>query len=189
MELHRQRADNDSSREALSMAKNRTTKASTSDAMKTVADALVKAFKAAKGDTADATAAAGRALPAASRFLYRLVYTTSYTFSYGIVFPTMMLARSIPENNSIVQGFVDGGRAASDGSKVGNIVQRNPPPTRRPCVPSRARPGSGKAPASRFPATASPEEARFQERKSASIGAVRPPMGRRWPAPRLGSCP
>jgi hypothetical protein len=119
------------------MAKNRTTKASTSDAMKTVADALDKAYKAAKGGTADATAAAGRALPAASRFLSRLVYTTSYTLSYGVVFPTMMLARSIPENNSVVQGFVDGARAANDRVDTWKH-RRERRSAERPALPSKS---------------------------------------------------
>jgi hypothetical protein len=104
------------------MAKKPAAKSSTSDPLKTVADTLDRAFKAAKGRTADATAAAGAALPSASRFLSRFVYTTSYTFSYGVVFPAMMLARSIPQNNSVVQGFVDGGRAASD--KVDSMKHR-----------------------------------------------------------------
>src|SRR5262249_23578066 len=96
------------------MAKNRPVKASPNDPLKTVADTLDKAYKAAKGGTTDAQAAIGRALPSAGRFISRFVYTTSYTLSYGIVFPAVMLARSIPENNAVVHGFVDGARDASD---------------------------------------------------------------------------
>jgi len=96
------------------MAKKPAAKASSRDPLKTVADALDKAFKAAKGGTADAKTAAGKALPAAGRFLSRFVYTTSYTFSYGVVFPAVIIARSIPTNNAVVHGFVDGARAASD---------------------------------------------------------------------------
>ena len=55
-----------------------------------------------------------KALPAASRFLSRFVYTTSYTFSYGVVFPAVLIAKSIPSNNAIVHGFIDGARAATD---------------------------------------------------------------------------
>ena len=96
------------------MAKTLAAKASSRDPLKTVADALETAVKAAKDGAADAKATAGKAFPAAGRFLSRFVYTTSYTFSYGVVFPTVMIAKSIPTNNAVVHGFVDGARAASD---------------------------------------------------------------------------
>ena len=119
------------------MAKNRAAKASTSDPMKTVADALDKAYKAAKGGKADATAAAGRALPAASRFLSRLVYTTSYTLSYGIVFPMVMLAKSIPQENSVVKGMKDGAHDASE--RVERLKLRREKPTAAPAaLPSKS---------------------------------------------------
>jgi hypothetical protein len=96
------------------MAKTQGAKASSRDPLKTVADALDTAVKAAKEGATDAKATAGKALPAAGRFLSRFVYTTSYTFSYGFVFPAIMIAKSIPSNNAAVHGFVDGARAASD---------------------------------------------------------------------------
>jgi hypothetical protein len=96
------------------MAKTQGTRASSRDPLKTVADALDTAVKAAKEGATDAKATAGKALPAAGRFLSRFVYTTSYTFSYGVVFPAIMIAKSIPTNNAAVHGFVDGARAASD---------------------------------------------------------------------------
>ena len=96
------------------MPKTQAAKASSRDPLKTVADALDTAVKAAKDGATDARATAGKALPAAGRFLSRFVYTTSYTFSYGVVFPAVMIAKSIPANNAVVHGFVDGARAASD---------------------------------------------------------------------------
>ncbi len=71
-----------------------------------------------------------KALPAASRFLSRFIYTTSYTFSYGVVFPAVLIAKSIPSDNAVVHGLVDGARAASDtvdqwkSSRVGNAADR-----------------------------------------------------------------
>jgi hypothetical protein len=62
----------------------------------------------------DARATAENALPAAARFVSRLVYTTTYSLSYGIVFPVVFVARSIPANNPVVQGLVDGAIAATD---------------------------------------------------------------------------
>lgn len=42
----------------------------------------------------------------------RLTYATCYRVAYGVVYATVFLAKSIPQNNPIVQGLVDGGRAA-----------------------------------------------------------------------------
>ena len=44
----------------------------------------------------------------------RFVYTTCYTISYGVVFPSVLVARSMPKNNAIVHGLVDGANAAFD---------------------------------------------------------------------------
>lgn len=95
------------------MPRNVTAKSS-HDPLKTVADALDTAVKAAKDGTADARVTAGKLLPAAGRFLSRFVYTSSYTVSYGVVFPAVLLAKSIPTDNAIVHGFVDGAQAANN---------------------------------------------------------------------------
>jgi hypothetical protein len=96
------------------MPRNTAAKTPSRDPLKTVADALDMAVKAAKDGAADAKVTAGEMLPAAGRFLSRLVYTTSYTVSYGVVFPAVLLAKSIPADNALVHGFVDGAQAASD---------------------------------------------------------------------------
>ena len=71
------------------MPKSVATKTSARDPLKTVADALDVAVKAAKDGAAEAKTTAGKMLPAAGRFLSRFVYTTSYTLSYGVVFPAI----------------------------------------------------------------------------------------------------
>jgi hypothetical protein len=38
----------------------------------------------------------------------------SYSFSYGTVFPVVFVAKSIPANNPVVTGMIDGARAAND---------------------------------------------------------------------------
>jgi hypothetical protein len=96
------------------MPRNVAAKTASRDPLKTVADALDTAVQAVKDGTADAKATAGKILPGAGRFLSRFVYTTSYTLSYGVVFPAMLLARSIPPNNAVVHGLVDGAQAASN---------------------------------------------------------------------------
>jgi hypothetical protein len=68
--------------------------------------------RAARDGAADACRSATRAWDATSLFVSRFVYTTCYTLSYGVVFPAMFLAHSIPKNNAAVQGLADGAGAA-----------------------------------------------------------------------------
>jgi hypothetical protein len=85
-----------------------------SDPMKAVADAMDAAVRAAKHGAEDARATAAEAIPAAGQFLTRFVYKACYTVSYGVVFPTTFVARSIPKDNAFVHGVVDGAHAAMD---------------------------------------------------------------------------
>jgi hypothetical protein len=75
--------------------------------------------RAAKDGAADAREMAERVWSGSSLFLSRFVYTTSYTLSYGVVFPATLLARSIPRNNAAVRGLIDGAKAAT--AKVDEI--------------------------------------------------------------------
>jgi hypothetical protein len=68
--------------------------------------------RAARDGAADAREAATRTWEATSLFASRLVYTTSYTLSYGVVFPVVLLARAVPRNNEAVRGLIDGAQAA-----------------------------------------------------------------------------
>jgi hypothetical protein len=127
------------------MPKRVPAKQTTSDPFKRVADALDSAVKAAKEGAYDAKASAGEALPAVGRFMSRLVYTTSYTFSYGVVFPAVLIAKSIPPDNAIVHGFADGARAASD--KVERLRHPRAEAAAKPRLSrSRSLNGTGKAP-------------------------------------------
>jgi hypothetical protein len=69
--------------------------------------------KAASDGAADAREMANRVWASTSLFVSRFVYTTSYTISYGVVFPATLLARSIPVDNAAVRGLIDGARAAT----------------------------------------------------------------------------
>jgi hypothetical protein len=84
------------------------------DPLKAVADAMDAAVRAAKEGAEDARTTAVDALPAAGQMLSRLVYNTCYAVSYGVVFPTVFVARSLPANNAAFHGFVDGAHAAVD---------------------------------------------------------------------------
>lgn len=96
------------------MAENVSSAAASDDPLKSVADALEIAVQAAKEGASDAKAAVDKALPTVSRSLSRFVYTTCYTVSYGVVFPTMLIAKSIPTDNAVVNGLIDGAKAATD---------------------------------------------------------------------------
>jgi hypothetical protein len=72
------------------------------------------AVKAAKEGAEDARSTLAGALPAAGQFMSRAVYKTCYSISFGIVFPTMLIARTIPKNNAAVHGLIDGAHAAID---------------------------------------------------------------------------
>ncbi len=96
------------------MSDNAAVESQTADPLKTVADAMEHAVQAARDGAADARAKVDQALPAVNRFASRFVYTTCYTISYGVVFPSILLARSVPKDNPIVHGLVDGAHAAID---------------------------------------------------------------------------
>jgi hypothetical protein len=85
-----------------------------SDPLKVVADAMDAAVKAAREGAEEARATAADALPAASHFVSQAVYKTCYAISYGVVFSSVLLARSIPTNNAAVHGLIDGAHAAID---------------------------------------------------------------------------
>ncbi len=84
------------------------------DPLKSVADALDAAFQGAKGGVEDLRVTASGSLPALSSFLCGLTYKTCYAISYGMVFPTVLVARAIPKENAAVHGLIDGARAAID---------------------------------------------------------------------------
>ena len=84
------------------------------DPLKTVADALETAVKAAKDGAADAKQRSKRHFPPRAVFYPGLSTPRRYTLSYGVVFPAVLIAKSIPTNNAVVHGMVDGARAAGD---------------------------------------------------------------------------
>ena len=85
-----------------------------SDPLRAVADAMDAAVKAAKEGVEGARATAADAIPAASQVVSRAVYKSCYAISFGVVFPTLLIARSIPKNNAAIHGFIDGAHAAID---------------------------------------------------------------------------
>jgi hypothetical protein len=84
------------------------------DPLRSVADALDAAVQGAKGGVEDLRVTASGSLAALSSFLSGLTYKTCYAISYGMVFPTVLVARAIPKENAAVHGLIDGARAAID---------------------------------------------------------------------------
>ncbi|RUL83939.1 hypothetical protein [Tautonia sociabilis] len=89
-------------------------KTTNEDPLKAVADALDAAVQAAKQGVEGAAATASGAMPAVNGFLSGIAYKTCYAVSYGVVFPTVLVARAIPKENAAVHGLIDGARAAMD---------------------------------------------------------------------------
>src|SRR5262249_4490174 len=84
------------------------------DPLRTAADAMALAVQAAKDGAPEARPKVSEIMPAVGGFLSRLTYTTSYAVSYGVVFPTLLVARAVPKDNALVHGLVDGALAARD---------------------------------------------------------------------------
>ncbi len=82
--------------------------------LKLVADALDSAVQAAKGGVEHLRLTASGALPALGSFLAGATFKTCFAVSYGVVFPVVLVARAIPQENPVVHGLIDGTRAAID---------------------------------------------------------------------------
>jgi hypothetical protein len=86
----------------------------THDPLKTVADALEAAVQAAKDGATNAREAASEFLPESGSVLSKIAYNTCYAISYGLVFPSVLIAQTVPHNNAFVNGLIDGAHAAKD---------------------------------------------------------------------------
>jgi hypothetical protein len=62
---------------------------------------------------------AGQAGPKALDTISHVTYSGSYALAYGIVYATMFIVQSLPQNNAIMNGLYDGGRAAMKGLREG----------------------------------------------------------------------
>ena len=78
--------------------------------MQSVADAMRDAATAVDNAANDVPARAMRAVE-------RLAYTSSYSVSYGVVYAAVFVAHCLPQDNPVMHGLRDGGRAARDALK------------------------------------------------------------------------
>ncbi len=96
------------------------TSAPVADPFVAVADAMQSAADSMTHGAAAARDAAVEAMPSIGQFANRFIYSTCYTLSYGVVFPLALVALSVPQNNPLVHGLVDGSRAARN--KVDEMI-------------------------------------------------------------------
>jgi hypothetical protein len=94
--------------------------AQSGDPLAAVADAMQSAAESIGQGAAAAREAAATAIPSAGQFANRMLYTTCYAVSYGVVFPLALVALSVPQNNPLVHGIIDGSRAAR--AKVDDLL-------------------------------------------------------------------
>ncbi|HEX4614568.1 MAG TPA: hypothetical protein VH230_01515 [Stellaceae bacterium] len=98
------------------MAANTAAKTSTDDeaAMHSVAAAMRDAAATATEHAAQVKQTAGEIGSSALHSVSRVTYTGSYILAYGVVYAAVFIAQSLPQENPIMHGFRDGGRAAMD---------------------------------------------------------------------------
>ena len=83
-------------------------------AMHSVAAAMRDAAATATEHAAQVKQTAGEVGSNALHSLSRMTYTGSYILAYGVVYAAVFIAQSLPQENPIMHGFRDGGRAAMD---------------------------------------------------------------------------
>jgi hypothetical protein len=88
------------------------TPANDADPLHSISEAMRDAINTASEDATKARERLRDAGEGLTHSASRFAYTSSYMISYGIVYATVFVAKSIPQDNPIVEGFIDGGRAA-----------------------------------------------------------------------------
>ena len=83
-------------------------------AMRAVADAMRDAAATASEHAARVKQSASEAGPKALEAISHAVYSGSYVLAYGVVYAAVLIAHSLPQENPVMSGLRDGGRAAVD---------------------------------------------------------------------------
>ena len=98
------------------MAASTAAKTATEDesAMHSVAAAMRDAAATASEHAAQVRQSAGEIGSSSLNSLSRMTYTGSYILAYGVVYAAVFIAQSLPQENPVMHGFRDGGRAAMD---------------------------------------------------------------------------
>jgi len=61
---------------------------------------------------ADARAKVEEAWPKVAETINKGVYNVAYGLAFGLAFPVVLVAKTVPQNNCVVWGLVDGARSA-----------------------------------------------------------------------------
>ena len=83
-------------------------------AMQSIAAAMRDAAATASEDAGRERQPANEAGPKALEAISRMVYTGSYVLAYGVVYAAVFVAHSLPQENPVMRGLRDGGKAAAD---------------------------------------------------------------------------
>ena len=92
--------------EAMSMSVNETNAVTSTNFLATTKSAF-------ESGIADARASVEETWPKITEAVGKGMYNSAYGLAFGVTFPILLLAKSIPQNNCVVWGLVDGAKAAS----------------------------------------------------------------------------
>ena len=73
---------------------------------------LLTTRTAVQDGIADARAKVEEAWPKVTETLNKGLYKLAYGLAFGVTFPVVLVAKSIPQNNCVVWGLVDGANSA-----------------------------------------------------------------------------
>jgi hypothetical protein len=104
---------------AATAAKTRTTGPAGESVRQSVGQAIQDAAATASVHAARVRQSAGEAGYDASQTISRFLYTGAYALAYGVVYAAVFAAQSLPQENPVMRGFHDGGRAARERLETG----------------------------------------------------------------------
>ena len=73
---------------------------------------LTTTRNAVEAGIADARASVEEAWPKITEAVGNGMYNSAYGIAFGLSFPILLIAKTIPQNNCVVWGLVDGAKAA-----------------------------------------------------------------------------
>jgi hypothetical protein len=91
-----------------------TTATTADDSFHTVSDTGGEGVKQATASAARAGEKVKEIGGTVCRSISRFTYQGAYMVSYGVVYATVFVASAVPRQNPLVEGLMDGGRAAID---------------------------------------------------------------------------
>jgi hypothetical protein len=87
---------------------------SATDPLQAIAEAMALAADAMGDDNSKGGTTMESTIAGTTSFISRFTYSLFYFTSYGVVFPTMFVASTVPGLGQVAAGLVEGANAASD---------------------------------------------------------------------------